>query len=90
MPEGVAKRPTKSASADGPVTKKAKTISGSEEVMSDAEMRSKYNKDTLSKLTVPVLREWLKAKGETKLTGLKKDELKDKVEKYFETKMEID
>ncbi|KAJ5619190.1 hypothetical protein N7510_003174 [Penicillium lagena] len=76
-----AKEPT--GDADGPPAKKAKVDGGTSGI--DDEVRRSYEKGAVSKLTMPVLREFLTAHGRTG-AGLKKAELVDRVEQYFEQK----
>ncbi|KAF2150686.1 Ku DNA-binding complex, Ku70 subunit [Myriangium duriaei CBS 260.36] len=89
---GAAKRGTTTNSASrGDGSKKPKTANGgvpatTNGALSDADMKSKYENDTVSKLTVAVLKEWLSSKG-LKPTS-KKADLVDQVTSYFETKME--
>ncbi|CAL5871949.1 uncharacterized protein PFLUO_LOCUS6206 [Penicillium psychrofluorescens] len=67
--------------ADGPPAKKAKIEGGTSGI--DDEVRRSYEKGAVSKLTVPVLREFLTAHGRTG-AGLKKAELVERVEQHFE------
>lgn len=50
----------------------------------DSGMRKHFDKNTVAKLTVAVLREWLGAKGQS-IVGRKAD-LVERVEAFFENK----
>lgn len=50
----------------------------------DSDMRKHFDKNTVGKLTVVVLREWLGAKGQS-IVGRKAD-LVERVEAFFENK----
>ena len=65
--------------------KKAKVVDDSANGLDDSAMRQHFEKQTLSKLKVAELKEWLQSKG-IKATGAKKQELVDMVEEHFETK----
>lgn len=45
---------------------------------------------TISKLTIPKLKAWLQEKGESGMSLLKKQDLVGMVEKYFDSKMDLD
>lgn len=82
---GGAKR-TKDASTAAP--KKIKS-EDSDDVLADADMRAAYDKEMLSKLTVAVLKQWLLAKS-VNLKGItKKADLVEQVEKFYETRMDV-
>lgn len=67
---------------------KTAAASGDEAPMPDAEMQGHVNRDSLSKVTLPVLKTWLRSKN-LSLTG-NKAVLVARVESYFETKMQLD
>ena len=69
------------AGGDGTAAKKLKTDI---EPLSDGEMKKAYEKGTVKKLTVAILREWMGGKGID--TRGKKDELVERVEGWFERK----
>ena len=81
-----------SASANGAAKKSRATPSTSagspEAVLTDEEMRNHVNKDTIGKLNIPVLKEWLSSKRLD--TRGKKADLVERVERHFEDKMLID
>ena len=89
-----AKRPASSAiTEEGESKKRAKTASGVsggrvqgviENEVSDANMREHFKKNSLGKLTVALLKNWLLSKG---LDGSgRKSDLMERAESYFETK----
>ncbi|KAM3416762.1 ATP-dependent DNA helicase II subunit 1 [Cercospora zeina] len=82
---GGSKRTANSSSAP---SKKSKDEDDEEVGISDANMRSAYEQETLSKFKVNDLKAWLKGKG-LGATG-KKQDLVDAVTSHFETKMETD
>ncbi|OOQ89113.1 ATP-dependent DNA helicase II subunit 1 [Penicillium brasilianum] len=69
-------------SAGGPAPKRVKTEGGAGGV--DEEVNRCYEKGTVSKLTLPVLKEFLTAHGRT--AAGKKADLVDRVEQFFESK----
>lgn len=81
----MAKRPASSAikSEGEPKAKKAKTGDDGS-TMDDMEMKKHFDKNTVGKLTIPILKGWMKAKGLD--TSGKKDDLVGRVEGYFESK----
>ncbi|GAM87328.1 hypothetical protein ANO11243_053510 [Dothideomycetidae sp. 11243] len=89
---GAAKRGTTTNSATrSDTTKKSKTANGgfpasTSSGMSDEDMKRHFEKNTISKLTVAVLKEWGASRG-LKLAG-KKDAMVDTIISHFETKME--
>lgn len=86
---GAAKRTKAEASASA-APKKVKKEDGEDEVLADADMKAAYEKNTLNKLTIAVLKQWLQAKG-VNLKGIsKKADLVEQVTKYYETRMDID
>jgi len=82
---GASKRGTTSGTAKLE-TKKTKVGEG--DAMSDDEMRKHFQKNSIGKLTVAVLKSWVQTKG-MKPAG-KKAEIVDQITAYFETKMEVD
>ncbi|KAF4553412.1 ATP-dependent DNA helicase II subunit 1-like protein [Elsinoe fawcettii] len=82
------------AGANGTASKKTKMTDGgvkassSDGGPSDEEMRSYFQKNTINKLTVPVLRTWAQSKGIK--SGSKKADIVDAIQGWFETKMEMD
>lgn len=87
---GASKR---SAVANGEAVKKAKTTAGAngaDEAMGDDEMRMHFEKDSIRKLTVPVLKAFAQSKGISLAGASKKDTIVDAVTGYFETKMQLD
>lgn len=76
------------AASSAPRTKKVKN-EDEDEAITDAAMRSAYDKDTLSMFKVPELKSWCASKGLAK--GLtKKADIVDAITSFFETKMEVD
>ena len=75
---------------DGAAAKKVKAEDGGTAGATDEEMKARCKSDTVGKLTIPLLKEWLQSKQIGPLTGLKKAELVEKVEEYFENKMQVD
>ncbi|EME45526.1 hypothetical protein DOTSEDRAFT_170971 [Dothistroma septosporum NZE10] len=59
-----------------------------DEGVTDAQMRTAYDADRISKFKNPELRAWLQSKNLR--TGTKKQDMVDAVTSYFETKMETD
>lgn len=87
------KRTVKATMFDGePAAKKAKTASASAKAtsLSDEEIKNRYKTNSLSALTVAVLKEFLTSHNVGHLTGLKKADMVQKVEEYFENKMQVD
>lgn len=78
----LAKRPGRAEAAEGP-SKRAKTEADGGQGVT-AEVRSHYERGDLSKLTLPVLKEFLAAQKLS--TAGKKAELIERVEEYFERK----
>ncbi|KAL4884101.1 SPOC like C-terminal domain-containing protein [Aspergillus karnatakaensis] len=80
----LAKRPAKDKQAadKAPPSKKVKTEGGSSTIQDD--VQKNYQKGTLSKLTVAVLREYLTSQGRS--TAGKKAELVERVEELLEAK----
>lgn len=77
---------TKKRSADpssAPAAKKAKVASSSDS-MSVEEMRERFEKNSIDKLTIAVLKEW--CAGRSLATTGKKAELVERVQEYFESK----
>ncbi|KAF2218888.1 putative DSB repair complex subunit Ku70 [Elsinoe ampelina] len=80
--------------SNGTASKKSKTADGGAKASSsdgaptDAEMRVYFQKNTISKLTVAVLKAWAQTKG-IKVSG-KKADIVDEINGWFETKMETD
>ena len=52
--------------------------------MDDMEMKKHFDKNTIGKLTIPILKGWMKTKGLD--TSGKKDDLVGRIEEYFESK----
>ena len=69
-------------SAGGPSAKRVKTEGGAGGV--DEEVKRCYEKGTVSKLTLPILKEFLTSHGRS--AAGKKADLVDRVEQFFETK----
>ncbi|OJD34497.1 atp-dependent dna helicase ii subunit 1 [Diplodia corticola] len=72
-----------------PLPKRQKTESGAvpsktSDTMSDAEMKSRYANGTISKLTVPVLKDWAHSRH-ISVAG-KKADVVERIEEYFENK----
>ncbi|KAF2767190.1 Ku DNA-binding complex, Ku70 subunit [Teratosphaeria nubilosa] len=78
-----------SGSATQAKAKKFKTEDGDDAGVTDAAMREAWSKDAVKKMTVADLKGWLQGKG-TKVTGLKKAELVEAVERWFEGRMNDD
>jgi len=78
---------------DKSASKKAKTHNGgvpasTSGLISDEEMTKHFKSNTISKLTVPVLKAWAQTKG-IRPDG-KKSDIVDQIVSHFETKMETD
>ena len=84
---GGAKR-SKPATSTNDRTKKIKQENGDDAGPTDEEIRTAYQKDALTKLTVAHLKSFLQSKG-LSTTG-KKADLVDAVTRYFETRMDVD
>ncbi|KAK3066556.1 ATP-dependent DNA helicase II subunit 1, partial [Teratosphaeriaceae sp. CCFEE 6253] len=85
---GGVKRGASVASGGGAAGKKVKTEDGDGDIM-DEEMRAAYAKDAVKKFTVAQLKGWMGGKGIGK--GItKKADVVDQVNRWFETKMEVD
>ncbi|KAF1987932.1 putative DSB repair complex subunit Ku70 [Aulographum hederae CBS 113979] len=67
---------------DGPPKKRAVKVKG--ETMEDDEMKTHFERNTISKLTVPVLKEW--ASGHSIPIHGKKADIVEGVQRYFEKK----
>lgn len=78
----LAKRPARAEAAEAAAAKKVKTEADGQGVT--AEVRSHYERGDLSKLTLPVLKEFLSAQKLS--TAGKKAELIERVEEFFERK----
>ncbi|KAL3495935.1 SPOC like C-terminal domain-containing protein [Aspergillus germanicus] len=81
----LAKRPAKDTSASGPPAKKAKAADGGAAADSQAEVQKHFQKGTLSKLTVAVLKEYLASQGRS--SAGKKADLVERVEELLESKV---
>ncbi|MCJ1246897.1 ATP-dependent DNA helicase II subunit 1 [Trapelia coarctata] len=79
----LAKRPASSAKDGGEPSKRAKTTNDSG-VIRDEEMKGYFEKNTIGKLTVPLLRGWMQEKGLS--TAGKKSDFVERVEGWFEKK----
>ncbi|KAL9123421.1 MAG: hypothetical protein Q9187_000022 [Circinaria calcarea] len=77
-----AKRPASSAKDDSESKKKAKTAET--DTISDEDMRDHFDRNSIAKLSMPVLKAWLGKKG-LSLSG-KKADLVERIEPYFEQK----
>lgn len=60
-----------------------------DEVISDEQMKTAYDKNAISKFKVAGLKAWMSSKG-IKAAGTKKADLVDAITSHFETKMELD
>lgn len=91
---GAAKRgsaaPASASAARGEGSKKPKTgaaLSSTSDSISDQDMRQHFEKNSINKLTVAVLKGWAGSKG-LKPAG-KKADLVDQITSFFETKMDL-
>lgn len=83
--------------ANGDGSKKVKTESGAvpaktgHPAVTDEEMKTHFQKNSVAKLTIPVLKAWCLAKGISLKAGPpKKDFIVDQVTSFFENKMNLD
>ncbi|KAL2797024.1 SPOC like C-terminal domain-containing protein [Aspergillus keveii] len=81
----LAKRPAKDTSASGPPAKKAKAADGGAAADSQVEVQKHFQKGTLSKLTVAVLKDYLASQGRS--SAGKKADLVERVEELLESKV---
>jgi ATP-dependent DNA helicase 2 subunit 1 len=81
----LAKRPAKDTSASGPPAKKAKAADGGAASDPQAEVQKHFQKGTLSKLTVSVLKDYLASQGRS--SAGKKADLVEQVEELLESKV---
>ncbi|KAI9793710.1 MAG: ATP-dependent DNA helicase II subunit 1 [Peltula sp. TS41687] len=78
--DGLTKRPATSTTESLP--KRPKTASGAASTLGDDEMKTHCEKGTITKLTVPVLKDWMESKH-LNLHG-KKADLIERIEEWFE------
>lgn len=86
------KRPGSAAApTSAPDAKRQKTTSTAPGIgpIQDEEMKMRFNNGTVNKLTVATLKQWLGEKGVVKASTLKKPELVDEVERFFENKSRV-
>lgn len=82
-----AKRATPGGISASGEAKKSRVVPVNADSISDEQMQVHAKKVTISKLTVHVLKSWLNDKGLS--TGGKKTELVERVENYYENKMQL-